>query len=94
MDIAFLVEHGVKLKECEMRDKYVDFGWELEKLLKMKVTIIPIVFGALGLKTGRIRNNGTGGDSPNCSIVEIGQNTKKSPGVAQTPVKNYQPTLM
>ena len=25
-------------------------------------------------------NNGTGGDSPNYSIIEIGQNTEKSPG--------------
>ena len=42
-----------------------------------------------------IINNGTGGDCPNYSIVEIGQNTEKSPGdvrrldVSQTPVENH-----
>ena len=42
----------------------------------------------------------TGGDHPNDSTVENGQNTKKSPGdlrrlaVTQTPVKNQQLTLM
>ena len=42
----------------------------------------------------------TSGDHPNYSIVENGQNTVKSPGdlrrlaVSQTPVKDYQLTLM
>ena len=40
------------------------------------------------------------GDHPNDSIVEIGQNTKKSPGdlrrlaVTQTSVKNHRLSLM
>ena len=39
------------------------------------------------------------GDPTNYSIIEIGQNTKKSPGdlrfvVTQTPVKDYQLTLI
>ena len=40
------------------------------------------------------------GDHPNYSIVENGQNTKRSPGdlrrlaVTQTPMKDYQLTLM
>ena len=48
----------------------------------------------------RTGNNGMGGDHPNYSIVEIGQNTEKSPGdlrrlaVTQTPVENHQLTLM
>ena len=39
------------------------------------------------------------GDHPNYSIIEIGQNTKKSPGdlrrlaVTQTPVENHELTL-
>ena len=65
------------------------------------MTVLSIVNGALGTITKRI---GTGteelgdkktrGDHPNYSIVEIGQNTKKSPGdlrkhaVTQTPVEN------
>ena len=42
----------------------------------------------------------TSGDHPNDSIVENGQNTKKSPGdlrrlaVTQTPVKNHRLTLV
>ena len=42
----------------------------------------------------------TSGDHPNDSIIENGQNTKKSPGdlrrlaVTQTPVKNHRLTLM
>ena len=42
----------------------------------------------------------TGGDHPNDSIIENGQNTKKSPGylrrlaVTKTPVKNHRLTLM
>ena len=53
-----------------------------------------------GTGTGGIRNNRTSGDHPNYSIVEIGQNTKKSPGdlrrlvVTQTLVKDRQLTLM
>ena len=64
----------------------------------MKVTIIPIVIGALGLDnleiTGRVETVKKYG------MIEIGQNTEKSPGdlrrlaVTQTPVKNHRLTLM
>ena len=69
-------DHSVKLKECEKKDKYLDFARELKKLWNVKVTIIPIVIGALGTVTkewiqGR-GNNGMGGDCPNYGIVEIG----------------------
>ena len=45
--------------------------------------------------TGGLENQRTKGDHPNYNIVEIGQNTEKSPGdlkrlaVTQTPVRNY-----
>ena len=71
----------------------------------MKVTIVPIVIGALGtitkgllkgleyLEVGeRVKKN--------VSIAENGQNPETSPGdlrrlaVTQTPVKNHQLTLM
>ena len=68
---------------------------------------MPIEIGALGTVTKRIikgpgglGNWRTGGDYPNDSIVEDGQNTETSPGdlrrlaVTQTPVKNHQLTLM
>ena len=41
----------IKLKECEMRDKYLDLARELKKLWNMKVKIIPIVIGAFGTVT-------------------------------------------
>ena len=46
--------------------------------------------------TGGLRSWQTSGDHPNCSIIENGQNTEKSPGdlrrlaVTQTPVENHQ----
>ena len=65
----------------------------------MMMTVIPIVIGTLGtvskglvqgLEDLELR------DHPNDSIVELSQNTTKSPGdlrrlvVTQTPVKNHQ----
>ena len=50
--------------------------------------------------TGRLESWRTSGDNPNYSIIENGQNTKKSPrnlrrlAVTQTPVKNHQLMLM
>ena len=73
----------------------------------MKVTIVPIVIRAFGTVSKRIiKSPGgfgswrTSGDHPNDSIIEDGQNTEKSLGplgrlaVAQSPVKDYQLTLM
>ena len=42
---------GLKLKECEKRDKYLDLARELKKLWNMSVTIIPIVISVLGTVT-------------------------------------------
>ena len=50
VDFAIPVDHIVKLKENEKKDKYLDRK-ELKKLWNMKVTIIPIVFNALGTVT-------------------------------------------
>ena len=50
--------------------------------------------------TGGLGNNRTSGDHPNSCIIEIGQNTEKSPGnlrrlgLTQTPVKYHQLSLM
>ena len=42
----------MNLKEREKKDNYLDLARELKKkLLKMKVTIVPIVIGALGTVT-------------------------------------------
>ena len=51
MDFAVPIDHGVKLKESEKKDKYLDLARELKKLYNMKVTVIPIVIGALGTVT-------------------------------------------
>ena len=48
VDFAVPVDYTVKLKECEKKDKYFDFAWELKKLWNMKGTIIPNVISALG----------------------------------------------
>ena len=41
----------MNLKESEKKDKYLDLVGELKKLRNMKVTIVPIVIGALGTIT-------------------------------------------
>ena len=51
VDFAVSVDHRIKLKESEKRDKYMDLARELKKLWNIKVTIIPIVMGALGTVT-------------------------------------------
>ena len=84
--VGFVVsaDHRVKLKECGERDKYLDLSRDLKNLWNMKVPIIPIVIGALGKVTNRlikgVGNNWTCRDHPNYSIIEISQNTEKSPG--------------
>ena len=49
--------------------------------------------------TGGLGNKRTSEDNPNYGIVEIGQNTEKSPelrrlAVAQNPVRNHRLTLV
>ena len=51
MEFAVPVDYGVTLKESEKKDKYLDHARELKKLWNMKVTVIPIVIGALGTVT-------------------------------------------
>ena len=51
MNFAVLIDHRIKLKECEKKDKYLDLARESKKLWNMKVTIIPIVIGAFGTVT-------------------------------------------
>ena len=42
VDFAVSADHRIKLKECEKKDKYLDFARELKKLWNMKVTIMAI----------------------------------------------------
>ena len=44
---AVPAEHRIKLKEHEKRYKYLDLVREFKKIWNMKMTVIPIVIGAL-----------------------------------------------
>ena len=43
--------HRAKLKDNEKNDKYLDLAGELKTLWNMKVSMTPIVIGALGIVT-------------------------------------------
>ena len=47
VDFAVVADHRINLKKSEKKDKYLDLARELKKLWNMKVTIVPIVIGAL-----------------------------------------------
>ena len=51
VDFPVAADHGVKLKEFEKKDKYLDLARELKNQWNMEVTMIPIVIGALGTVT-------------------------------------------
>ena len=48
VDFAVPANNRINLKESEKKDNYLDLARELKKLWNMKVTIVPIVIGALG----------------------------------------------
>ena len=71
------LDHIVKVKECKKRDKYRYLAREPRKLWNLKVTVIPVVIGALGGVTkGLVQRLEY---LENRRRVENGQNTKKSP---------------
>ena len=51
MDFPVPADNRVKLKESKKKNKYFDLARELKKLWNMKLTVIPIVIGALGIVT-------------------------------------------
>ena len=51
VDFAVSADHRINLKESEKKDKFLDLAREIKKLWNMKVTIMPIVIGALGTVT-------------------------------------------
>ena len=51
VDFAVPADGWVKLKKSEKKDKYLDLARELKKLWNMKVILMPIVIGALGIVT-------------------------------------------
>ena len=106
VDFAVPADNRINLKESEKKDKYLHLAGELKKLWNVKVTIVPIVIGALGTITKGLLKGledleiGGRTETPNDCIAKNGQNPETSPGdlrrlaVTQTPVKNYQLTLM
>ena len=48
MDLVGPVDHRVKIKVNEKRDRYWDLARELKTLCNMKMTVIQITVGALG----------------------------------------------
>ena len=51
VDFSIPAVHRIKLKQGEIKDKYLGLARELKKLWNLKVTIVPIVIGALGTIT-------------------------------------------
>ena len=51
INFAVPADHRINLKECKKKDKNLDLAKELKKLWNMKVTIVPILIGALGTIT-------------------------------------------
>ena len=100
------VDHCVKLKECEKKDKYLNLAREL-KTAKHESDGDTSCNWCSWCNHRRI-SRGIGGpgnkrtkrDHRNYCIIEIGQNTEKSPGdlrrfvLTQTPVICHQLTLM
>ena len=68
------------MSNSETRDKYLDLTRELKKLWIMKVTMIPIVVGALGtIPNEDLEIRGQGNNNP-VNSIKIGQNTEKRSG--------------
>ena len=57
IDVACPMDHNVKSKEKEKVDHYLELKFELEKLWKTKIEIVPIIIGALGAVTQNLERN-------------------------------------
>ena len=101
VDFAVPADHRINVKESEKKDKYLDLARELKKLWNMKVTIVPIVIGALGTVTkGLLKGLEDLEVSRRVETIQTTALLRTSPGdlrrlaVTQTPVKNHQLILM
>ena len=93
MDFVVPMDHRMKIKEIEKQQQifglYTNYNW------CFWYSHQSINKGTQGLENKRMS-----GDHSNCCIIEVGQNTEKSPGdwirraVTQTPLKDHQLTLM
>ena len=96
-------DYRAKLKVNEKRDKYRDLARELKKTMEHESDgdnnynwCARYSYQKISKETRGLGKKRTRGDRPHNSIVEIGQNTEKSPGnlrrlaVTQTPVNELQ----
>ena len=56
IDISFPADKHISAKEEEKLSKYQDLRIELERLWRKKTVMVPVVIGALGSVTKRIKN--------------------------------------
>ena len=106
VDFVVPADYSVKIKERENGDRYVDLHRELKKskqLWNMKVTMIPILIGALGIiLKGRLKGTGWLGNKKHLhsSIVKLDQNYQKCSenlwrfAIAQTAMISHQLMLV
>ena len=108
VDFTVPADHRVELKESEKKDNYLDLARELKKKTVENESDDDIdcnwcswyIHQRIGKRTEKFSNKRTSGDHPNYSIIEIGQNTEKSPrdfgrlAVTKISVKDHQLTLM
>ena len=90
MDFAVPVDPGVKLKESEKENQYLNLAREL-KNVKHESDVCTncnycFSYGheKIDSRTGGLGNKRTNDDHPNYSIIKIGQNTEKSSGDLRT----------
>ena len=57
VDVACPMDHNIQSKEKEKVDHYLELKFELERLWKTKIEIVPIVIGALGAVTESLQRN-------------------------------------
>ena len=100
------VDHKVKLNESEKRDKNLDLAKELKRTMEHESGCdtnrnwhARYSHQMIGRGTGVFGNKRSSEDHPNYSIVEIVQNTEKSPeleeiAVTHTQLRNHQLTPM
>ena len=57
IDVACPMDHNIQSKEKEKVDHYLELKFELERLWKTKIEIVPIVIGALGAVTENLQKS-------------------------------------
>ena len=73
VDSTVPVDHRIKQREFEKRDKYLDLAREVKNLWNMKVTIIPVMIDAFGTVTKGLLKGLK--DLEDCGWVETIQTT-------------------